>query len=309
MAFQHLASRLRHARPAQQRSKSLSDQLRSVFTLAICRDLPTSFGDALAVHGINDNDDETGGGVSLDLAQSQHEHYVNVLRQHVPTICLPALEEYPDCSFVEDTVVAIGKVVCVTRPGAPSRRGEVDSIATIIRQFGMTNVTNMADCHRDAFCDGGDALYTGRHLFVGLSDRTTQAGIDVLRETFDNMDIPVITVPPVAQGKNVLHLKSAVTSLDESTLLVPEGAVGDRVLDAMQASKFGYRAVRLPDVLTCNVVVINGHAIVQDTKCEISRQRITEAVTERGMQMTFVDTSELAKKDAALTCGSVLLSL
>ena len=38
-------------------------------------------------------------------------------------------EALPDCCFIEDTAVVAAGVVLVTRPGATSRRGEVDAVA------------------------------------------------------------------------------------------------------------------------------------------------------------------------------------
>jgi dimethylargininase len=166
------------------------------------------------------------------------------------------------------------------------------------------DVTDMRDVSSQAICDGGDVLYTGRHLFVGMSSRTNSASASVLQAAFE---VEVVVVPSAAV--EVLHLKSAVTHLDEWTLLAPTGAGGDAVLEAMQASERGYDVVRLPDVLACNVVAVNGWVLAQDTKCEESRQKIQKAVQERNLQLEWVDTSELAKKDAALTCCSILLSL
>jgi N-dimethylarginine dimethylaminohydrolase len=77
----------------------------------------------------------------------------------------------------------------------------------------------------------------------------------------------------------------------------------------MKLSDRGYKIIRLPDVLSCNAVVVNGHVLAQDSSCSVSKRRIEGACLERGLGVSFVDTSELAKKDAALTCCSVLLSV
>mmetsp|Transcript_28679 Transcript_28679/g.61163 ORF Transcript_28679/g.61163 Transcript_28679/m.61163 type:complete len:146 (+) Transcript_28679:2-439(+) len=145
-----------------------------------------------------------------------------------------------------------------------------------------------------------------------MSDRTNNDGFQFLRNAFAShgMDAKnIISVPPVVAGKEVLHLKSAVTHIDEQTLLAPEGRVGDSVLEAMKATEKGYNAIRLPDILSCNVVVVNGHVLAQKSPCEVSKRRIEQTCRERNLGLTFVDTSELAKKDGALTCCSVLLSV
>ena len=107
-------------------------------------------------------------------------------------------------------------------------------------------------------------------------------------------------------GHQVLHLKSAVTHLSPDTLVVP-AASGDALLNSLRATELGYSVVRVPDVLACNVVAVNQHVLVQDTPCEESRRILEAAVVERNLNLVWVDTSELAKKDAALTCCSVLL--
>ena len=104
-----------------------------------------------------------------------------------------------------------------------------------------------------------------------------------------------------------VNISASVTHIDEETLLAPTGPLGDQLLGNTFTSR-GYNAVRLPDILSCNAVTVNGHVLAQD-KCDLSKQRIEEACNERGLGFTFVDTTELAKKDAALTCCSVLLSL
>jgi dimethylargininase len=280
--------------------------------------------------------------VSLQKAREQHTNYINVLKQHLEdgkVINLPAIESHPDCLFVEDTMIAIDDTAVITSMGHESRRGEVDSIKRVLLedlQGRLKNVYDMNDnneADNDSnindvkeilpTCDGGDVLYTGRHLFVGITDRTNEIGFEHLRKVFaqyqgllkeeDVIPIHMMSIDDDSSGKGkgggVLHLKSAVTHVDEETILLPEGHLGDVLQDVMRANDRGYKTIRLPDVLSCNAVVINGHVLAQDSPCSVSKCRIENACLERNMGLTFVDTSELAKKDAALTCCSVLLSV
>lgn len=275
-------------------------------TLAIARSLPDSFTDAVSDHSTTSGDE-----VSLVLSRKQHDDYIRELRRHIPTICLPPEENHPDCLFVEDTMVAYSKSAVITSMGHESRRGEVDTIKDIVAQLGI-RIHDMRDDEK-ARCDGGDVMYTGRHLFVGLSRRTNQEGFEFLKRALvadgELNESDVVAVPPVVAGKDVLHLKSAVTHIDERTLLAPEGPIGDAVLDSMGADTRGYEAIRLPDVLSCNAVVVNGHVIAQDSECDASKSIVSELCDRKGLGLSFVDTSELAKKDAALTCCSVLLGI
>jgi len=296
---------------AQRKMTPLTPRRRALHNFAIARDIPDSFADAISAHHGGGGDDDHGPPrpFSIDLSRAQHTEYVRELRKHMPVLCLPALGDLPDCVFVEDTVVAIGDRAVLTKPGHVARRGEVRSIGDVLRRLGMEVVDDMQQDGCEALCDGGDVLYTGRHLFVGMSGRTNEAAVRVLERAFRDRMEGVFGVPAVVQGSDVLHLKSAVTHVDEKTLLVPGGKMGDALLEAMTAESLGYEAVRVPDVLACNAVAINGcHLLAQNTPCFESRAVLERAAAERGMGISFVDTSELAKKDAALTCCSVLLT-
>eukprot|EP00934_Nitzschia_sp_Nitz4_P007921 Nitzschia sp. Nitz4//scaffold156_size52432//11111//12010//NITZ4_006822-RA/size52432-processed-gene-0.16-mRNA-1//1//CDS//3329537400//7911//frame0 len=265
------------------------------YTLAIARQVGGSLDKALThFTSIKDPIDPV-------LANKQHEHYLETLRHFVPTLCLPALENHADGHFVEDTVVAIGGKAVLTKPGHPSRQGEVETIADVLSQLGY-DLVDMRD-HPDALCDGGDVMYTTRHLFVGLSSRTNQSAIDFLSEAFG---VPATGVP---MGDSALHLKSIVSHLDPHTILAPTGPVGDQMLSDMNVSELGYDAVRLPSMLACNVVSVNGGVLAQDGGCAESRSLLSKAAEYRNLKLEWADASEFAKIDGALTCCSVLLQI
>lgn len=266
------------------------------YSLAIAREVPSSFAKAVTKFAAAE-----GGSISVARAQEQKDAYLATLRRFVPTLCLPALDEHPDSVFVEDTVVAIGNKAVITNPGHPSRRGEVDTIRDVLLQLGYETI-EMRD-NASALCDGGDVLYTGRHLFVGLSERTNQEAVNILAHAFN---VDVIAVPFEGEA---LHLKSIVTHMNESTLLAPTGTLGDEVLKGMNAANLGYDSVRLPSMLACNVVALNGGILAQDTGCKESKALLLQAARDLGLEIEFLDASEFAKCDGALTCCSVLLEI
>lgn len=169
----------------------------------------------------------------------------------------------------------------------------------------------------DATCDGGDVLYnSGRgDLFVGLSSRTNGAGVAFLRGAFTpSMGVRVIPVPLLdilqGEGPSFLHLKSIVTHIDDRTLLLPRGGLGDEIFRLMDAERRGYTSVRVPDVASCNVVSVNGVVLAAPTECPETKLILErEIVEKRGMGIIYEDSSEFAKCDGALTCKSILLSL
>lgn len=274
-------------------------------TIALTRDLPDSFGDAIVEHYDGSSSD-----VSLATAKAQHDDYIAALREFgVSTLSLPAAPDLPDSVFVEDTAVVIrhgdDTRAIILQPGHANRQPEVDHIRSILqRLLPADQIWEMAAMDPDARCDGGDVLYTGRHLFVGVSERTNEEALQVLEHVFAGLPLVPVVMPAHAP---VLHLKSAVTHLDDTTLVAPTAPWANQLLRTMRATALGYDVIRIPSVLACNVVVLPRGLLFQDTRCAESRQLLQEAAQARGLPHRWVDTSELAKKDAALTCCSILL--
>jgi dimethylargininase len=272
------------------------------YTLAITRQVSPQITDAVVMKqdeeaSSSTTTNNTTSPLSYSIAQEQHQNYVKTLRSILPTMELPYLDGYPDCVFVEDCLVAVGTTVVVTQPGHSSRRGEVSSLRHVVEQFGFT----VAVMEGDAYLDGGDVLYTGRHMYVGRSSRTNDAGIRFLEQTFPELRILPVTIP-----SSDLHLKSVVTHLDDETLLAPLSDCGTQVLTDMLDSG-GYETIRLPHPKACNVVRVRNHVLAQPVDCDESKQLLLDACQERNLQIHWVDTSELGKVDGALTCQSVLL--
>jgi dimethylargininase len=263
--------------------------------MAISRSVAPSFVDALSMSPEKP-------AICYDVAKQQHDCYIQTLRQSVPTLLLPFLPDHPDCCFVEDTMVAVGNTAVMTQPGHASRRGEVNSIRRVCLELGM-DIVDMNNKSPMATCDGGDVMYTGQHLFVGISGRTNIEGAKVLSETFRDVDVSVVMMP---KGGGALHLKSIVSQLDEETLLVPVGSIGDAILNQIGSA---YQVVRLPSMLACNVVAVNGVVLAQDGGCSTSREILEKTCLAKAITLKWLNAAELAKCDGALTCCSVLLNI
>ena len=69
-------------------------------------------------------------------ALAQHADYVEALIEcGLDVTILPADENYPDSTFVEDTALLTPHCAIITNPGAESRKGEVESMIPVVEQF------------------------------------------------------------------------------------------------------------------------------------------------------------------------------
>jgi len=274
------------------------------YSLALTRGVPNSFIEALSSCSDPNNP------IQVERAKSQHDLYEQHLRTKLYTVSLPPSESYPDCPFIEDTVVALQKKIVINRIGAPSRQGEVDDVKNLVQNLGM-EVVDMRTESEGATCDGGDVMVpskTGvspKHLFVGLSDRTNEEGVEILKKSFQS-NVQVIAVPSLGDS---LHLKTVITHLDEHTLIAPKNSLGKEMIQAVGAKKLGYQIIELPDPKMCNLVSVNGLVLAAETECEETISVLEQAIKERNMEIQYLNMNEFAKCDGSFTCLSVLLNL
>jgi dimethylargininase len=227
--------------------------------------------------------------INVAMAHLQHMAYVECLKKlGVTVIELPAEPSLPDSVFVEDTVLLFDELAVLTRPGAESRRAEVDAIAPVVQAV-RTQVERITE---PGTIDGGDVLRIGKQVFVGLSRRSNQAAIDQLAGILKPFGYSVTAVPM----QECLHLKSAVTSLSDDTVLINT--------DWVDAAYFtDYRQIRVAESEphAANVVRI-GNAILMPSDFPETQARVQAA----GFAVSTVDVSELQKAEGAVTCCSVL---
>jgi dimethylargininase len=251
--------------------------------LALVRSVPHSFATALV-------GSQPGRGLDVTAARLQHRGYRRALTAGGFTVeVIPGDERHPDSPFVEDTAVVIGRRALVTRPGHPTRRGEVAAVAAALRRH-----VPVEQVPEGARIDGGDVLQLGDRVFVGRSSRTDDAGIEALARFAGPLGREVIPVPVTS----VLHLKTAVTALDGHTLLIAEGAVdpapfaGLDVVAVPGDDPEAANVVRLPDGA---ILVARHHQGTADLLAGLGRRPIT------------VDVAEFAAADGGLTCLSIRL--
>jgi dimethylargininase len=226
--------------------------------------------------------------INVALAIRQHAGYENSLRDLGLNVQPQrALDRYPDAVFVEDTAVVLPELAIITRPGEPTRRGETEHIAPVLSRY-----RPLAQITAPATLEGGDIVRLRKRLFVGLSSRSNQEGVTQLIELVKPFGYRVDAI----QLNGALHLKSAVTALDDDTILANAAWV-----DAARFDTPNVLRVPADEPLAANVLSIDGHVIVSD-----AYPRTRELLYESGFQTFPVTVTELHKAEAGVTCMSLV---
>ena len=229
----------------------------------------------------------------IDVARAAAEHacYESGLRSLGVTVIRAApLPDCPDAVFVEDAAVVLDEVAVLMRPGAASRRSEVDTMAMALREY-----RPLARIQSPATIDGGDVLVIDRTLYVGRSTRTNAAAIDQLRSIVLDFDYDVVSV----SFDGILHLKSAATLVAERTLLINPRIVTPQA--------FG-RDLELIEVDPAEPDAANALRVGDSVIYAEHHPRTLDRLRHAGLNLVTVPAAELAKAEAGVTCCSVLIA-
>lgn len=227
--------------------------------------------------------------IDADRARAQHHAYEQALVAAGAMVCqLDTRADLPDSVFVEDIALVFPELAIVTRPGAASRRGETPAVAHALAAF-----RPLRAIEAPATLDGGDVLVVGRRVFVGRSTRTNGDAVAQLREILAPHGYSICAL----DVRGCLHLKSAVTALDASTLLVNPSRIDTAAFDGCSlipvdpSEPDAANALGLPDRIIFPAAF----------------PRTAERIARHGFRVECVDADELAKAEGAVTCCSVIV--
>jgi dimethylargininase len=226
--------------------------------------------------------------IDVAKAQSQHHAYEKLLADlGARVISLRAESELPDSMFVEDPALVLGELAVIFPMGIESRRREAASLAAALKPFRKLQYVQLP-----GMLEGGDILRIGRKLFVGLTARGNADGIAQLSAIVAPHGYQVVRVPV----PGCLHLKSAVTALDEHTLLANRAW-----FDSSFFPGYDWLDVDPTEPHAGNALTLSGTVIVP-----ASFPRTCALIEARGFTVATLDISELQKAESGLTCSSLL---
>lgn len=227
--------------------------------------------------------------IDVGVAQSQHHGYVQAIKElGYAVLELPAERDLPDSVFVEDTAVVLPEVALITRPGADSRKPETESITQALLPY-----RDLVFIESPGSLDGGDVLVLGKDIFVGLSTRSNMNAVDQMNQLLGKYGYKTQGV----EMHDCLHLKTAVTRVDDQTLLINrkwadvENFEGFDLIDVDESEPFAANCLPL------------GESII----FPVAFPKTGAKLAARGYRLKPVVVDELAKAEGAVTCCSLIV--
>jgi dimethylargininase len=237
------------------------------------------------IHGINS---VTLGKPDYSLALDQHREYVEALRSlGLEVTVLEPDSRFPDSTFVEDVALCTAGLTVITNPGAASRKGEQVDMERVIGSFYDT----IEHIESPGTLEAGDVMMTGRHFYIGISDRTNHEGADQLIQILEKCQM---TGEKIGL-KQLLHLKSGISYLEDNNLLVQKEFINHPAFNSFRKIEVGHH-----EAYAANSLWVNGTVLVP-SGFPITRSNIEQA----GYPTISLDVSEFEKLDGGLSCLSL----
>lgn len=230
--------------------------------------------------------------ICANTAARQHGHYERAIGEAgFEIVRLPELEEHPDSVFVEDTAILLGEHAVITRPGAASRRAEVDSTADALAdRFAVHRL-------RRGRLDGGDVLRIGRTIYVGQSRRTDCPGVVALANVVAPLGFEVIAVP----HERCLHLKTGATYIGHDEAGRPTVLINPDWIDPGAFSGVALLPSHPSEAFAANALRVGERLLYPS-----AYPRTAERLRAVGFEVEELDVGELEKAEAGLTCMSLI---
>jgi dimethylargininase len=254
-----------------------------MFTTAIVREPSARFAAGLTSVNLGEPD--------LDRACEQHRAYCEALEAcGLEIVQLPPDEKHPDSTFVEDTAVLTARGAIITRPGAESRRGEIDAIEPLLRHY----YNDLHSIREPGTVDGGDVCQAGEHFLIGVSNRTNEDGANQLARWLDSLGYTsgLIDIRGIS---NILHLKSGLAYIGGERLLMTETLPPHE-----EFRRYELTYLSSVEQYAANCVALNGKVLVA---AGFDRMKIQ--LEDLGYQTIALEMSEFQKMDGGLSCLSL----
>jgi dimethylargininase len=144
----------------------------------------------------------------------------------------------------------------------------------------------------DETVDGGDVLVTPDTIFIGLSQRTTRIGAEALSARLAEFGraARIVETP-----KGILHFKTAVSLLDDNTIVATQRFAASAILP-------GFKLLTVPEGedAAANLLRVNDKVLVGE-----AFPRTIALIEKHGFAVEALPVGEIGKLDAGLSCMSL----
>ena len=200
--------------------------------------------------------------VDLELAQREHDRFVEVLAGLGPTVhALDTETDSPDLIYTYDPLLVSDRGSIVLRPGKPNRQGECAVLEAWTSAAGIPMVGKV---EAPGTVEGGDTFWLRPDLFcIGRTLRTNDAGARQLGAIVGG-DVRTFDVPYWRGPAELIHLLSVISPVADDLAVVYPPLLPVGLWELL--NELGIRQLAVPDeefpTLGCNVLAVRPGVVI-----------------------------------------------
>lgn len=185
-----------------------------------------------------------------------------------------------------------------------NRKAEYDGIQHLVDHFPEEKILHPPS---DATVEGGDVILYGEHIFVGLSKRTNQAGIDFLREKFPHKQVHTLKVKVTDDAHtNILHLDCTFQPVGKDYAIIFEDGFAERPEIIYQL----FKEENLIKIDSKEMYTMFPNVFSISPTCVVSEKnftRLNDELRKKGIRVVEVPYHEVSKMSGLFRCSTLPL--
>ncbi|WP_440896415.1 dimethylarginine dimethylaminohydrolase family protein [Amphibacillus sp. Q70] len=228
--------------------------------------------------------------IDIDKALEQHHFFTRVMQKHGVNVLEidpePTLNEQV---FTRDIGVTIGNQVIVAQMATELREREIVFLKKFLTERDISYQEILIDS-----LEGGDVLIDGQMIWVGISKRTTEKAVQVLRKLLPDYQIETIHLTD-----DILHLDCTFNILSSNHALIYPTGMAEQ---DYQKIKSHYQCIHVDQAeqftLGTNVLSIEEGKIISLPENKQTNTKLKEA----GFEVIEVPFNEIIKSGGSFRC-------
>jgi len=265
------------------RGSSVNDQTRRIFSETITMDV---LGEKKV---LNDEQKEFIKQDNLRIIK-QVGTFIDLLRDNgVNLIFAEDVKDAFGQFFTRDVGFVVGRAFCIASRKSEIRQTELSGLIKILPHIQKAFIINKG------VIEGGDVLINGSDVYVGLSKKTNEKGLQSFKIIAEGEGFEVILI---LLKKSVLHLDCAFNMLSDKLAIVHPWAIEKGLMqlesDFELISVTSHEAVRL----ATNLLVLDKGVIVSDNQ----NIRVNSLLRDRGFKVHELPYDAVIRSGGSFRC-------
>jgi N-dimethylarginine dimethylaminohydrolase len=234
-------------------------------------------------HFLSDN-------IDTEVATQQHQMFVDVLKNEgIQVEHLPVKAHLNEQVFTRDIGFTLGETLFIANMASEIRKEETNLLIDALEK----SETPFQSLDGPSI-EGGDVLIDGKTVYVGVSDRTTQAAIDILKQ-----QLPDYEVCPLPLVGDILHLDCTFNIVSETDALIYRDGLTEEAVKLLD-TRYNLIDVSAEEQFTLgtNVLSIGDKKVISLP----NNQAVNKQLKDKGYQVIEVAFDEIIKSGGSFRC-------